>query len=144
MDFLPTQEQEMLRTAVAVVAARYGHRYFQEKADSGGKTEEIWLELGAAGFLAVHLPEADGGGGMGIAELAIVCEEVAAAGCPLLLMLVSPAICGTLLARFGTAAQRARWLPALSSGAEKMAFAITEPDAGSNSHRISTTAVRDG
>src|SRR5271157_2442037 len=128
MDFLPTQEQEMLRTAVAVVAARYGHRYFQEKADSGGKTEEIWLELGAGGFLAVHLPEAYGGGGKGITELAIVCEEVAAAGCPLLMMLVSPAICGTLLCRYGTEQQCSRWLPALASGEDKMAFAITEPD----------------
>jgi alkylation response protein AidB-like acyl-CoA dehydrogenase len=92
----------------------------------------------------VHLPEAYGGGGMGIADLAIVCEEVAAAGCPLLMMLVSPAICGTLLSRYGTEQQRATWLPSLASGRDKMAFAITEPDAGSNSHRISTTARRDG
>jgi alkylation response protein AidB-like acyl-CoA dehydrogenase len=144
VDFLPTQEQEMLRTAVGGVASRYGHRYFQEKVASGSKTEELWLELGGAGFLAVHLPEAYGGGGMGIAELAIVCEEVAAAGCPLLMMLVSPAICGTLLCRYGTDEQRSRWLPGLASGEEKMAFAITEPDAGSNSHRISTTARHDG
>jgi alkylation response protein AidB-like acyl-CoA dehydrogenase len=81
---------------------------------------------------------------MGIAELAIVCEEVAAAGCPLLLMLVSPAICGTLLAKFGTEAQKQRWLPPMAAGEAKMAFAITEPDAGSNSHRIATTARRDG
>jgi alkylation response protein AidB-like acyl-CoA dehydrogenase len=134
----------MLRAAVGGLAARYGHRYFQEKTSSGGKTDELWQELGAGGFLAVHLPEAYGGGGMGIAELAIVCEEVAAAGCPLLMMLVSPAICGTLLCRYGSEEQRATWLPALASGEDKMAFAITEPDAGSNSHRISTTARRDG
>jgi len=144
VDFRPTQEQEMLRSSVAGIAASYGHAYFQQRAASGGKTDELWRELGAGGFLAVHLPEADGGGGMGIAELAIVCEEVAAAGCPLLLLLVSPAICGTVLARFGDATQRARWLPDLVSGEDKMAFAITEPDAGSNSHRISTTARRDG
>jgi len=144
VDFRPTQEQELLRTAVAGLAAGYGHRYFQEKTDAGAKSDELWRELGAAGFLAVHLPEAYGGGGMGIAELAIVCEEVAAAGCPLLMMLVSPAICGTLLSRYGTEPQRARWLPPLVSGEDKMAFAITEPDAGSNSHRLSTTARRDG
>ena len=92
----------------------------------------------------MHLPEDYGGGGMGISELAIVCEEVAAAGCPLLMMLVSPAICGTLLSRYGTEHQRSTWLPPLASGRDKMAFAITEPDAGSNSHRISTTARRDG
>ena len=59
-------------------------------------------------------------------------------------MLVSPAICGTLLSRYGTEHQRSTWLPPLASGRDKMAFAITEPDAGSNSHRISTTARRDG
>jgi len=144
VDFRPTQEQDLLRVAVASLAAKYGHRYFQEKTAGGGKTDELWQELGAGGFLAVHLPEAYGGGGMGIADLAIVCEEVAAAGCPLLMMLVSPAICGTLLSRYGTEQQRATWLPSLASGRDKMAFAITEPDAGSNSHRISTTARRDG
>ena len=143
MDFSPTQEQDLLRAAVSRLAASYGHRYFQEKTADGGKTDELWRELGDGGFLAVHLPE-DYGGGMGISELAIVCEEVAAAGCPLLMMLVSPAICGTLLSRYGTERQCATWLPPLASGRDKMAFAITEPDAGSNSHRISTTARRDG
>jgi alkylation response protein AidB-like acyl-CoA dehydrogenase len=81
---------------------------------------------------------------MGISELAIVTEELAAHGCPLLLLMVSPAICGTLLARFGTPEQRDRWLPGLASGELKMVFAITEPDAGSNSHKLDTTAVRDG
>ena len=97
MDFRPTQEQELLREAVSGLASKYGHRYFQEKTASDAKPDELWLELGEAGFLGVHLPEDYGGGGMGISELAIVCEEVAAAGCPLLMMLVSPAICGTLL-----------------------------------------------
>ncbi len=144
MDFRPTQEQELLRAAVSGLASKYGHRYFQEKTASDAKPDELWLELGEAGFLGVHLPEDYGGGGMGISELAIVCEEVAAAGCPLLMMLVSPAICGTLLSRYGTEHQRSTWLPPLASGRDKMAFAITEPDAGSNSHRISTTARRDG
>jgi len=144
LDFRPTDEQELLRTSVARLAARYGHTYFQAQRASGGKTDALWRELGVAGFLGVHLPERYGGGGMGIFELAIVCEEVAAAGCPLLLLLVSPAICGTVLARHGSEAQRERWLPKLASGEEKMAFAITEPDAGSNSHRITTSARRDG
>jgi alkylation response protein AidB-like acyl-CoA dehydrogenase len=84
-----------------------------------------------------------GGGGGGITELAIVCEEVAAQGCPMLLILVSAAICAEVVARFGTTEQRERWLPGLAAG-DKMVFAITEPDAGSNSHRLSTTARRDG
>jgi alkylation response protein AidB-like acyl-CoA dehydrogenase len=144
MDFLPTPEQEMLRQAVAKIAEGFGHTYFQEKTRTGGKQTELWQALGEAGFLGVHLPEEYGGGGMGIAELAIVCEEVAAAGCPLLLILVSPAICATLIAKFGTDEQRRRFLPAMAAGESRMAFAITEPDAGSNSHKIATTATRDG
>lgn len=99
--------------------------------------------MGEHGFLDVHLPAEYGGGGAGIHELAIVCEELAAQGCPLLLMVVSAAICAELIARFGTPEQRQAWLPAMAAG-RKMAFAITEPDAGSNTHRISTTARRDG
>ncbi|MHB8245095.1 MAG: acyl-CoA dehydrogenase family protein [Acidimicrobiales bacterium] len=144
MDFRPTPEQEMLRQAVARVASGYGHSYFQEKTKQGGKQDELWKALGDAGYLGVHLPEEYGGGGMGIAELTIVCEEVAAAGCPLLLILVSPAICATLISKFGTNGQKERWLPAMASGELKMAFAITEPDAGSNSHNIATNAARDG
>ncbi|CAM5322905.1 Acyl-CoA dehydrogenase OS=Streptomyces albaduncus OX=68172 GN=FHS32_003902 PE=3 SV=1 [Streptomyces griseoloalbus] len=58
-------------------------------------------------------------------------------------MVVSPAICGTVIARFGTEEQKRAWLPALADGTRVMAFGITEPDAGSNSHRITTTARRD-
>src|SRR5262245_554447 len=60
------------------------------------------------------------------------------------MLVVSPAICGTVLARFGSEAQRARWLHGLADGTLKMAFAITEPGAGSNSHQIATSAVREG
>ena len=144
MDFAETGEQALLRRSVAEVAARYGHGYWLGKARSGGKTTELWDEVGALGYLGVSLPAEYGGGGQGIAELSIVCEELAAAGCPLLLLVVSPAICGTVIGRFGTKEQRLRWLPGLASGELRMAFAITEPDAGSNSHRITTTAKRDG
>jgi alkylation response protein AidB-like acyl-CoA dehydrogenase len=144
MDFRETAEQTMLREAVAKIAADYGHDYFRAKARSGEKTTELWRAVGEAGFVGVNLPEDHGGGGMGIAELAIVTEELAAAGCPLLLLMVSPAICGTLLARFGTPEQRRRWLPGIASGQAKMVFAITEPDAGSNTHKLDTVATRDG
>ena len=74
----------------------------------------------------------------------MVCEELNAAGCGLLMMVVSPAINGTIIARFGTDEQKQRWLPGLADGSTIMAFGITEPDAGSNSHNITTTARRDG
>ena len=74
------------------------------------------------GFLGVHLPEEYGGGGAGMSELAIVCEELAAVGCPLLLILVSPAICAELIQHFGTAEQKDRWLRPMVTGT-KMVFA---------------------
>ncbi|MHB1582774.1 MAG: acyl-CoA dehydrogenase family protein [Acidimicrobiales bacterium] len=143
MDFAETEEHELLRAATADIAATFGHDYFVRQARSGGSSAELWQAIADHGFLGAHLPEAYGGGGGGISELAIVCEETAAQGCPLLLILVSAAICAELLARFGTDEQKAAWLPGLVAG-EKMAFAITEPDAGSNSHRLATTARRDG
>jgi alkylation response protein AidB-like acyl-CoA dehydrogenase len=143
MDFAETAEQTMLRAAVRDIGAGYGHEYFAEKSRTGEKAEELWKAVADHGFLGVHLPEEYGGGGAGMVELQIVCEELAAQGCPLLLILVSPAICGELLSRFGTDRQKERWLRPMAAGA-KMVFAITEPDAGSNSHNIGTTATRDG
>jgi alkylation response protein AidB-like acyl-CoA dehydrogenase len=144
MDFAETAEQRLLRSSVAEVAARYGHSYWLGKARAGEKTHELWNEVGRLGYLGVNVPEEYGGGGRGIVELAIVAEELAAAGCPLLLIVVSPAICATILAKSGTTEQKERWLPGLATGTMRMAFAITEPDAGSNSHKLSTVATRDG
>jgi alkylation response protein AidB-like acyl-CoA dehydrogenase len=144
MDFGETTERAMLREAVGRIAAKYGHDYFSAKVKSGGHSDELWRDVAAAGFTGVSIPERYGGGGMGIAELAVVTEELGAHGCPLMLLMVSPAICGTIIARFGTTEQRDRWLPGLASGERKMVFAITEPEAGSNSHRLATTAARDG
>jgi alkylation response protein AidB-like acyl-CoA dehydrogenase len=144
MDFVETDEQLMLREAVASIAARYGHEYYVERSRTSQKTDELWDELAAAGYLGVNVSERYGGGGQGITELAIVEEELSAKGCPLLLLVVSPAICATIIAAFGTDEQKNRWLPGFGNGTFKMAFAITEPDAGSNSHNISTAASRDG
>lgn len=139
-----TDEHRALRSAVASLAARYGHAYVERAVAEGRRPHELWADAGKAGYLGVNLPAEYGGGGAGITELAIVLEELGAAGCPLLMLVVSPAICGTVIARFGTEEQRRQWLPGLSDGSLTMAFGITEPDAGSNSHRITTTARRDG
>jgi len=144
MNFDHTPEQAQLRDAVAAMGKRYGHRYFVEKAKSGGHTDELWAEAGKLGYLGVNVPSQYGGGGGGITELAIVCEELAAAGCPLLLLLVSPAIAATIIAKHGTTGQRERFLPGIADGTLKIVFAITEPEAGSNFHRLSTVARRDG
>jgi hypothetical protein len=142
--FTETEERRALRAAVAKLAGGYGREYFVRQARSGAKTTDLWLEIGRHGYLGVNIPEEYGGGGGGIGDVAAVCEELAAQGCPLLMMVVSPAICGTVISRFGTEEQKQRWLPGIADGTQTMAFAITEPDAGTNSHNITTTARRDG
>jgi len=144
MDFIESDELQMLREAVGSIASKFGHEYYVEKAHADQRTDELWSAVAEAGFLGVNVPEEYGGGGGGITELAAVGEELAAAGCPLLVIVVSPAICATIIAKFGTEGQRQRWLPGFATGELKMAFAITEPDAGSNSHNLSLTATKDG
>jgi len=144
VNFTETDEQQALRAAVADLAGKYGYAYFTRQARSGGRLTELWHEAAKLGFIGVNLPEEYGGGGAGMYELAIVLEELAAAGCGLLMMVVSPAICGTIIARFGTDEQKEHWLPKIASGSSIMAFGITEPDAGSNSHKLTTVATRDG
>jgi alkylation response protein AidB-like acyl-CoA dehydrogenase len=131
---IESEEHKALRTAVQALGRRHGPDHDRDR---------LWQEAGKLGYLGVNLPEAYGGGGGGITELSIVLEELGAAGAPLLMLVVSPAICGTVIARFGTEAQKRQWLPGLADGTKTMAFGITEPDAGSNSHRITTTARKD-
>ncbi|MFC7990563.1 acyl-CoA dehydrogenase family protein [Streptomyces pilosus] len=138
MPLIESEEHKALREAVASFARNH------PRTTTGADNRHFWQEAAKLGYIGVNLPEAYGGGGGGITELSLVLEEMGAAGNPLLMMIVSPAICGTVISRFGTEAQKREWLPALADGSRLMAFGITEPDAGSNSHRITTTARRDG
>jgi alkylation response protein AidB-like acyl-CoA dehydrogenase len=138
-----SDETRAIRDAVAGIAGRFGPNYYQQQVDEAGNCAELWDALGANGYLGVHLPEQYGGGGLGMREMAIVVQETAKAGCPLQAMLFSPGVTGTILDRSASAEQKARWLPGVASGQTRLSFAITEPDAGSNAHRIATTARRE-
>ncbi|MFD5305044.1 acyl-CoA dehydrogenase family protein [Streptomyces rochei] len=133
---IESDAHKSLREAVSTFAAHHPRTL-------GTDTTHLWQAAAKLGYIGVNLPEAYGGGGAGITELSLVLEEMGAAGNPLLMMIVSQAICGTVIARFGTDEQKREWLPPLADGSRLMAFGITEPDAGSNSHRITTTARRD-
>jgi alkylation response protein AidB-like acyl-CoA dehydrogenase len=144
VDFAESAEHRDLRAAVAAIASGFGPQYYAQHAAEHTPCDELWTKLGEAGFIGVNIPAEYGGGGGGLTELALVCEELGAQGTPLLLLVVSAAISAEVITRFGTDEQRATWLPGLAGGTTKVVFAITEPDAGSNTHRLSTTATRDG
>jgi alkylation response protein AidB-like acyl-CoA dehydrogenase len=144
VDFAESDEHRDLRAAVGAVAAPYGGAYYVEHARTGTECTELWHALGDAGFAGVNVPEEYGGGGGGLVELALVCEEIAAKGAPILLLLVTHAISAEVIAEFGTEEQRKEWLPGLATGRQKVVFAITEPEAGSNTHKLATTARREG
>src|ERR1700686_4124986 len=112
--FVESDEQRALRNAVAAMAANYGQDYYLEKARAGQHTDELWNEAGKLGFIGVNLPEEYGGGGAGMYELSLVMEEMAAAGSALLMMVVSPAINGTIISKFGTDEQKRRWIPPIA------------------------------
>ena len=144
MDFRVGADHTALREAVRELTLSFGPTYYTDHAERHESTVELWRGLGKQGFIGINIAEKFGGGGAGLTELAIVCEETAAAGAPLLLLLVSQAISAEVLARYGSAGQQDRWLPQMATGETKVVFAITEPEAGSNSHQLSTTARRDG
>ncbi len=144
LNFIEPAEYADLRAAIREITAAHGAAEYAEHGRNSTPQSGLWSDLGKAGFIGINVPAAYGGGGAGMSELALVAEESAAAGCPLLLLLVSSAISVEVLARHGSADQRAQWLTRMADGSTKMAFAITEPDAGSNSHAITTSSVRDG
>jgi alkylation response protein AidB-like acyl-CoA dehydrogenase len=137
-------EHKAIRETVAGIADRYGAQYFLERGRTGAGIEELWKDLGAAGLLGLHLPEEYGGGGGGMAEAVVVVEELAAHGMPLLIWVISPAICGNILSHHASEEMKQQWLPSIADGRKKMAFGLTEPDAGSNSHNLKTSARRTG
>jgi len=145
LPIVATDEEVAIRNAVRGICESFGGPdYHGRIIEADEPPTELWNALAEKGYLGVNLPERYGGGGLGMHALQAVGEEISAAGCSLLLIVVSPAIVGSILARHGTEAQREEWLPPIAAGTTKVAFAITEPDAGTNSHNLSTTATRDG
>src|SRR4051795_12856882 len=143
IELIPSQEETMLRETVAGICSGFGPEDTRRKVEAGEPPTGLWDALAERGYLGVNVPEEYDGGGLGMSGLAAVGEEISAAGCALLLIVVSPAIVGSVLARHGTPEQKERWLRGIGRGTTKFAFAITEPDAGSNSHNLATAAKRD-
>jgi alkylation response protein AidB-like acyl-CoA dehydrogenase len=142
---VPSDEERQIRESVRGICLGFGPDYTRRKTEEGEPPRELWAALAEKGYLGVNIDERYGGGGLGMSALQAVGEEISASGCALLLIVVSPAIVGSILGRHGTEAQKEEWLSPIAAGTTRVAFAITEPDAGSNSHKISTAArARNG
>ena len=145
LPIVPTHEEVEIRAAVRGICESFGGPEYHRRIVAADESPtELWNALAEKGYLGVNLPERYGGGGLGMHALQMVGEEISAAGCSLLLIVVSPAIVGSIISRHGTEEQREQWLPGIAAGTTKVAFAITEPDAGTNSHNLSSAATRDG
>ncbi|MGD0072922.1 MAG: acyl-CoA dehydrogenase family protein [Candidatus Binataceae bacterium] len=137
-------ERESIQQFVKRLTVKYGRSYWLEQANKGAGIDEMWRELGRNGYLGVAVPEEYGGSGVSMVRLTILMEELANQGVPTMFLVVSAAMGAIPIAKYGTEEQKRRYLPALADGTKKFCFAITEPDAGSNTFKIRTLARRDG
>ncbi|GAC58287.1 acyl-CoA dehydrogenase [Gordonia hirsuta DSM 44140 = NBRC 16056] len=144
LPLIESDDDRQIREAVRRICASFGDDYARRCHDEDRPPTELWQALGDAGFIGLNLAEEWGGGGMGMRGLTLVAEETAAAGTALVMLVVSSAITGSVISAHGTPEQKQRWLPGIADGSSTIAFAITESDAGSNSHNLRTSLQRDG
>src|SRR4051794_1227880 len=109
----------MMRETVASICRGFGPAYTREKVAAAEPPVELWDALASRGYLGVNIPAEYDGGGLGMSALAAVGEEIAAAGCSLLLIVVSPAIVGSILAKHGTEDHRGAGVRGGAAGAPK-------------------------
>ncbi|MFI0369892.1 acyl-CoA dehydrogenase family protein [Actinomadura sp. 1N219] len=147
MDFDLPESAAAVREGVLAIAREYDQEYWGRCDADKRWPEEIWRDLVRGGWHALAIPAEHGGGGQGLLELSVALEALAeggAGGAAGFMYLLTPAFGGLTIARHGTDAQRREFLPGIAAGEIETCFAITEPDAGSNSIAISTRARRDG
>ena len=144
MDFDFTSEQEQIRNAIQEICRDFSDDYWRELDASRSYPEKFVNELTRGGWLAALIPEEYGGIGVGVLEASIVLEEINRSGGNAAACHAQMYIMGTLL-RHGSEEQKRKYLPAIAKGEIRMqAFGVTEPNAGSDTTRIETRAVRDG
>ena len=144
MEFTEPSERQAIRDAVRDLCARYPDEYWRDLDRRSAYPEEFVRALTDAGWLAALIPAEYGGGGLGIAEAAVILEEINGSGGSAASAHAQMYTMGTLL-RHGSDAQKKRVLPRLAKGELRLqAFGITEPDAGSETTRIRTIAQRRG
>jgi acyl-CoA dehydrogenase len=145
MSFDLSAEEQLIVAAVRELAeGPNGRAHGRQGARAHAFPDRLWQALADAGYLGLLVPTEYGGAGLGLKEMAVLMEGLAAEGMALLLMIVSTTMATIALARHGSPEQKRRYLPGLADGSTRICFAITEPNAGSNSFRLETLATRDG
>lgn len=146
MDFDLSDEQIAIRDAIQKICSRFDAEYWLQRDRDGEFPEDFVAAITEGGWLGIAMPEEHGGSGLGITEAAILTHTIARSGAgfsgasAIHLNLFGP----NPIVVFGTEEQKARFLPPLIQGKDRACFGVTEPDAGLNTTRLQTMAVRDG
>ncbi|MBM3482058.1 MAG: acyl-CoA dehydrogenase [Alphaproteobacteria bacterium] len=147
MDFRLNDEQQMMVETARRVGADYGLDYWRALDQKGAYPEEMWRSICKAGLCGVALPTEHGGAGLGMTDMALVIEALAASGAGSTvaqLFMLNPIFGGVAVSRYGSDAMRRDLLPGLCDGTVQFCMALTEPDAGTNSLEVRTFASADG
>lgn len=140
------EDIRLIRDAVANVCTRFDDDYWSACEQEHRFPDEFYAAMAEGGWIAIAIPERYGGGGQGIRHAAAVLEEVAASGaCMNGASAIHLSIFGMHpVVLHGSEEMRERFLPSIVDGSLHVAFGVTEPDAGTDTTKISTRAVLDG
>jgi acyl-CoA dehydrogenase len=147
MEFGLSDEQAMMAETARKIGARFGLEYWRALDEKKEFPSALWRAICEAGLCGVALPDEHGGAGLGMLEMALIIENLAASGAGSTvaqLFMINPIFGGLSISRFGTPAMKKKLLPRIVSGDVNFCMALTEPDAGSNSLEIKTVARPDG
>ena len=145
MEFSITEEQRLLRQTVQEFVAKEIAPHVEAWEEKGDVPDSVFHKLGAIGLLGAPIPAEYGGAGLDAVTYAMLTEELAK-GCSSLRTTISvnTSLFGMNVLLFGSEAQKKRYLPAISSGEKRGAWALTEPQSGSDAAGLRTTAVKKG
>src|SRR3989441_1005869 len=143
-DFALTDEERMIRDLARKVAREKIVRWAAEVDEQERYPTESLEAIKEAGLYGIWVPEEYGGSDMGCLALALVCEEIAWACAATATQYLDQPLGGLPILRFGTEAQKTKYLPRLATGELLAAYSLSEPGAGSDAAGLRTTAVRRG
>lgn len=146
LNFDLTEDQRAIQQAVGEICKDFDDDYWLKKDREGGFPEDFYRAMAKAGWLGIAMPQEYGGAGLGILEAALMMEEVAGSGaCLSGASAVHMNVFGLHpVVVYGSAEQKARWLPPIIQGEAKACFGVTEPNTGLNTLKLKTMAVRKG